>query len=155
MHHNYWAYALEPASHNYWARVPRARALQQEKPLQWEAHAPKWRVAPSPQLEKAQVQQQRPNAAKKKKKCGYNLLFHFKFTREEAEVQKAISLIKRNLQLTNEVLEPLNEWIQSILHTPWWFSKLVYLYKHLEPSGSWMRVPGRVIFHYETFVLVT
>ena len=40
MRHNYWAYALEPVSHNYWAwvpqlleaHVPRAHALQQEKP---------------------------------------------------------------------------------------------------------------------------
>ena len=53
--HNYWACALEPASHNYWsprattteARVPRARAPPQEKPLQWEACAPQRRVAPA------------------------------------------------------------------------------------------------------------
>ena len=51
--HNCWACALEPASHNYWslhvttteARVPRAHAPQQEKPPQWEARAPQWRVA--------------------------------------------------------------------------------------------------------------
>ena len=43
--HNYWACVLEPRSHNYWAHVqqllkpacPRAHALQQEKPLWWEA----------------------------------------------------------------------------------------------------------------------
>ena len=29
------------------ARVPRARAPQQEKPLQWEARAPQRRVAPA------------------------------------------------------------------------------------------------------------
>ena len=42
-----WARALEPRSHNYVsrhaviteARVPRACALQQEKPMQWEATA--------------------------------------------------------------------------------------------------------------------
>ena len=73
--HNYWASALEPASHSYWghapqllkpalpkahmpqllslraatteALVPRAHAPQQEKPLQWEAHAPQRRVAPA------------------------------------------------------------------------------------------------------------
>ena len=52
--HNYWACALEPVSHNYWAHVPqllsllsRARALQQEKPPQWEARAPQWRAAPA------------------------------------------------------------------------------------------------------------
>ena len=45
--HNYCACTLEPTSHNYWARAPqllkpahpRAHALQQEKPPQWEAHA--------------------------------------------------------------------------------------------------------------------
>ena len=60
MHHNYWACALEPTGHNYWAhepqllsprattteaRGPRARAPQQEKPLQWEARTPQRRVA--------------------------------------------------------------------------------------------------------------
>ena len=53
--HNYWACALEPASHNYWslrattteARAPRARAPRQEKPLRWEACAPQWRVVPA------------------------------------------------------------------------------------------------------------
>ena len=43
VHHNYWACALEPASHQLLspcpttteALVPRARALQQEKPPQW------------------------------------------------------------------------------------------------------------------------
>ena len=75
MCHNYRACALELASHNYWAhvpqllkpahsrvrmpqllspcaatteaRVPRAHALQQEKPPQWEAHTLQWRVAPA------------------------------------------------------------------------------------------------------------
>ena len=64
--HNYWACALEPAHHNYWARprttatearVPRAHALQQEKPPQWEAREPQRRVAPAC-LKKACVQQQ-------------------------------------------------------------------------------------------------
>ena len=58
MRHNYWVCALELTRHNYWARVPqllslcattteahapRARALQQEKPPQWEARALQWR----------------------------------------------------------------------------------------------------------------
>ena len=55
VHHNYWACALEPVSHNYWSphttttedRMPRAHAPQQEKPPQWEARAPQWRVAPA------------------------------------------------------------------------------------------------------------
>ena len=36
---------LSPRATTTEARVPRARALQQEKPLQWEAHAPQLRVA--------------------------------------------------------------------------------------------------------------
>ena len=64
--HNYWAWALEAVHHNYWARAPRSRALQQEKPQQWEAHAPQQRVAPARRnRRKAHAQQQRPNAAKK------------------------------------------------------------------------------------------
>ena len=44
-----------------------ACALQQEKPLQWEASAPKPESSPhSPQLEKACAQQWRPSAAKSK-----------------------------------------------------------------------------------------
>ena len=73
--------ATKPASHNYWACVPqllsphattteahtpRAHALQQEKPPQWEARTPQQSCPRSPQLEKAHAQQQRPNAAKYK-----------------------------------------------------------------------------------------
>ena len=61
--------ATKPASHNYWARVPRACAPQQEKPPKWEACALQRRLAPrSPLLEKACVQQQKPNAAKNNNK---------------------------------------------------------------------------------------
>ena len=50
-----WASALEPGNRNRWALVPQlleactpsSRALQQEKPLQWEAQAPQERVAPT------------------------------------------------------------------------------------------------------------
>ena len=62
--HNYWGCALEPASHNYRARMPRAHALQQEKP---ESTCTTTKSSPrSPQLEKARALQQRPNAAKNK-----------------------------------------------------------------------------------------
>ena len=54
VHYNCWAWALEPASHNYWAHVPQLLkpaclepVLHNEKPQQWEAHAPQWRVAPT------------------------------------------------------------------------------------------------------------
>ena len=66
---------LEPASHNYWACMtqllkpmcPTAHILQQEKPVQWEAHAPQLESSPHLlQLEKAYVQQWRPSAAKNK-----------------------------------------------------------------------------------------
>ena len=39
--------ATRPVSHNYWACASGARAPQQEKPWKWEAHAPRWRVAPA------------------------------------------------------------------------------------------------------------
>ena len=55
MRHKYWACVLEPASHNYWslqattteARAPTARAPQQEKTPQWEAHAPQQKTVPN------------------------------------------------------------------------------------------------------------
>ena len=97
MHHSYWALALEPVSQNYWARAPqlpkpahsracvpqllslhaatteartpRARAPRQEKPQQMRSLRTAMKGSPgSPQLEKARVQQQRPNAAEIKNK---------------------------------------------------------------------------------------
>ena len=47
LHHNYWAHTLKPTSWNYEAHAPRARALQQEKPPQWEACTLQQRVAPT------------------------------------------------------------------------------------------------------------
>ena len=38
---------LSPCAATAEARAPKACALQQEKPLQWEARAPQWRVAPT------------------------------------------------------------------------------------------------------------
>ena len=52
--------------HNHWASAPEARALQQEKPLQWGAHVPQWSSPPSLQLEKAHMQQHRPSITKNK-----------------------------------------------------------------------------------------
>ena len=51
---------LSPCATTTEAHMPRTHAPQQKNPLQWEAHAP--------QLEKACVQQRRPNAAKNKNK---------------------------------------------------------------------------------------
>ena len=39
--------AAGPVSHNYWACASGAAAPQQERPRQWEARAPRWRVAPA------------------------------------------------------------------------------------------------------------
>ena len=54
LRHNYWACALEPVSHTYWARVPQLLKpahlepiLCNEKPQQWEANAPQRRVVPA------------------------------------------------------------------------------------------------------------
>ena len=55
--HNYWVHAPGPKSRNYWNSWSRTRAcaLQQERPLQWEAC----------------TQQPRPSTAKSKCKCKY------------------------------------------------------------------------------------
>ena len=39
--------ATKPVSHNYWACASGAYAPQWERPWQWEARAPWWRVAPA------------------------------------------------------------------------------------------------------------
>ena len=39
--------ATSPVSHNYWACASGACAPQQERPRQWEARTPRWRVAPA------------------------------------------------------------------------------------------------------------
>ena len=61
MYHNYWACALEAGSPNSWAHkpqllqplYPRARALQQEQLLQWEAHSQQRESGPRLPLEKS------------------------------------------------------------------------------------------------------
>ena len=59
--------ATKPDRHNYWACAPRARALQQEKPLQWKAHVLQLESSSrTPQLEKGCTQQQKPSIAKNK-----------------------------------------------------------------------------------------
>ena len=79
--------ATKSVSHNYWspcattteARVPRARDPQQEKPLQWEACALQRKSSPrSLQLEKAPMQQWRPNTAPKNNNKWINKLINFK-----------------------------------------------------------------------------
>ena len=73
--YNDWSCALEPLTHTCWAHAPELKPLfprthvPQEEPLQRESHAPELERSPRfPQLEKAQVQHQRPSVAKKKKK---------------------------------------------------------------------------------------
>ena len=69
--HNYWACALEPASHNYWALVPQLLkpaplepVLHKRSHCSEELHTATKSSPRSPQLEKARVQQRRPNTAK-------------------------------------------------------------------------------------------
>ena len=45
--HSYWGSALEPMSSSHWAQELRARALQQEKPLQQEAQSPQLKSSPT------------------------------------------------------------------------------------------------------------
>ena len=76
MCHNYQACALEPGSCNYWAHVPQllkptcpgARALQREKPPQWEAYTLQQRVSHARHREKYK-QQRRQSTAQNKLKC--------------------------------------------------------------------------------------
>ena len=77
MCHNYWACALEPGSHNYWAqcattteaRTPRGHAAQQREATAMRSPCTATKSSShSLQLEKARVQQRRPNAAKNKNK---------------------------------------------------------------------------------------
>ena len=72
VHHNYWACALEPTSHNYWS--PRAWSLcsatREATAMRSLCTTTKSSLLPhcSLQLDKAHMQQWRPNAAKKKKR---------------------------------------------------------------------------------------
>ena len=51
------------------AKKAQLQSLGQQKPLQWEAHAPQLESEPHwPQLEEAQVQQQRPSTDKNRNK---------------------------------------------------------------------------------------
>ena len=66
--HNSCAWALEPAATTAEARAPRARAPQREATAMRSLPTAKESGPHSPQLEKACVQQHRPNAAKNKNK---------------------------------------------------------------------------------------
>ena len=77
VHHSCWACAPEPRSHSHWAHVqqllkpkcPRAPALQQEKPPQWEAHTLQRRAAPAHRSwRKAQPAMKSRHSQKEKKK---------------------------------------------------------------------------------------
>ena len=59
---------LSPHAATTEAHAPRARAPQQEKPLQCEARTPQQRVVPTRHNWRKPVQQGRPNAAKNKNK---------------------------------------------------------------------------------------
>ena len=73
--------ATEPVCRNYWSPSTRA---QQEKTLQWEAHAPQLESSLwSPQLEKVHAQQKRPSTVNKytllkKKEMSENYGYVFK-----------------------------------------------------------------------------
>ena len=59
--------ATKPASHNYWAHAPRGRALQQEKPPQWEAHAPQRRLKAAKKKKRKQTNKKTQCVKKKKR----------------------------------------------------------------------------------------
>ena len=67
VHDNYWAWALDTGSHNYWAPVPQLLKPAGLEPMLWnkrshhnEKRVPATKSSPhSPQLEKAHVQQRK------------------------------------------------------------------------------------------------
>ena len=68
-YHNYWACALELTSHNYWACVQQLLKPMHIEPMLHNKRSPHTTTKSSPhlpQLEKARVQQRRPNTAKNK-----------------------------------------------------------------------------------------
>ena len=61
--------ATGPVNHNYWACASGACAPQQERARQWEARAPRWRVAPTRRnWRKPSHRNEDPTQTKKKKK---------------------------------------------------------------------------------------
>ena len=70
VHDNYWACALEPASHSYWAHMPGTHAPPMLRNKRSHCNGKpahhNEEQARSLQLKKARVQQWRPNAAKNK-----------------------------------------------------------------------------------------
>ena len=71
--------AAGPVSHNYWACASGACAPQRERPRQWKARAPRWRVAPArhnwrkPSHRNEDPTQPRINKLKKKRKKSIRL----------------------------------------------------------------------------------
>ena len=64
-----WAQTLGRQDFTCQAKKAQLQSLGQQKPLQWEAHAPQLESEPHwPQLEEAQVQQQRPSTDKNRNK---------------------------------------------------------------------------------------
>ena len=74
MRHNYWDCALEPMSHNNWARMPQLLKPTRLEPMfsnkrshcSESLHTATKSSPRLPQLEKARVQQRRPDTAKNK-----------------------------------------------------------------------------------------
>ena len=94
VHGNYWACALGPTSHNYWAHVPQLqkparlepvlhkRSHRNEKPAHRNDEQP-----PLEQLEKARAQQRRPNAAKNKIKKKFFFKEFYKVKEQDQTVE--------------------------------------------------------------------
>ena len=67
VHHNYWVCALEHASHNYWSLCAQSLcSTTREATAMRSPHTARKSSPHSPQLEKARMQQWRPNTAKNK-----------------------------------------------------------------------------------------
>ena len=103
----------EPAFSNYQSHEPRAHAPQQEQSLQWEARAPPLESsAPSPQLEKALVQQQRLSAATIKKEIRKKtrpILLYVHLKNPVVDTEVGASLYSFNSRILGEILGEANK----------------------------------------------
>ena len=127
--HNYEAYALDPRSHECWAHVPqlvkpaclRARPLQQEKPLQWEALA--LQLKKSPPINEVPAQP-------KKKKSKISAFMHMVSSQISNHINVNFSqtplifffltMVKKHMTNLPAVQETQKMWVQSLVRKiPW------------------------------------